>query len=142
MAVRARHDQQRPIGTRRWVCATVQATAGRMAECAQPCRLPLFRPLARRGNADAQRRMAYRRLVGRGIEADPEGAFHDFQAAAAQGDPYAIFNVGYMHLRVGVGQGQVTALVRAPEGRCAASVWGLAADVLGSLALYTGCVQW
>ncbi len=51
--------------------------------------------------------MAYRRLVGRGIEADPEGAFHDFQAAAAQGDPYAIFNVGYMHLRVGMGRGQV-----------------------------------
>ncbi|GFR39916.1 hypothetical protein Agub_g422, partial [Astrephomene gubernaculifera] len=55
--------------------------------------------MALRGNPEAQRRMAYRRLVGRGLEADPEGAFHDFQAAAAQGDPYAAFNVGYMHLR-------------------------------------------
>lgn len=55
---------------------------------------------ANSGNPDAQRRMAYRRLVGRGMEADPEGAFHDFQAAAAQGDPYAIFNIGYMYLRV------------------------------------------
>ncbi|GIL89216.1 hypothetical protein Vretifemale_17068 [Volvox reticuliferus] len=55
--------------------------------------------MAFRGNADAIRRMAYRRLVGRGMEADPEGAFHDFQIAAAQGDPYAIFNIGYMYLR-------------------------------------------
>jgi hypothetical protein len=34
------------------------------------------------------------RLLGRGIEADPEGAFHDFQAGAAAGDPFAIFNLG------------------------------------------------
>ena len=33
------------------------------------------------------------------MEADPEGAFHDFQAAAQQGDAYAIFNLGYMYLR-------------------------------------------
>lgn len=39
------------------------------------------------------------------MDADPEGAFHDFQQAAAQGDPYAIFNVGYMYLRVGPGAG-------------------------------------
>lgn len=38
--------------------------------------------------------MAYRRLVGQGMEADPEGAFHDFQAAAAQGDAFSIFNLG------------------------------------------------
>ncbi|KAG2449087.1 hypothetical protein HYH02_005836 [Chlamydomonas schloesseri] len=61
--------------------------------------ISLEEDMAMRGNPDAQRRMAYRRLVGRGMEADPEGAFHDFQAAAAQGDPYAIFNIGYMYLR-------------------------------------------
>ncbi|GIL59419.1 hypothetical protein Vafri_14097 [Volvox africanus] len=55
--------------------------------------------MAFRGNPDAIRRMAYRRLMGRGMEADPEGAFHDFQIAAAQGDPYAVFNIGYMYLR-------------------------------------------
>ncbi|GLI60273.1 hypothetical protein VaNZ11_002364 [Volvox africanus] len=55
--------------------------------------------MAFRGNPDAIRRMAYRRLVGRGMEVDPEGAFHDFQVAAAQGDPYAVFNIGYMYLR-------------------------------------------
>ncbi len=42
------------------------------------CVLPRRRR-GRRGSADAQRRMAYRRLVGRGMEADPEAAFHDFQ---------------------------------------------------------------
>ncbi|EFJ43476.1 hypothetical protein VOLCADRAFT_96342 [Volvox carteri f. nagariensis] len=61
--------------------------------------ISLEEDLAFRGNTDAMRRVAYRRLVGRGMEADPEGAYHDFQAAAAQGDPYAIFNIGYMHLR-------------------------------------------
>ena len=40
--------------------------------------------LALRGNPDAIRRMAYRRLMGRGMPADPAGAWHDFQAAAAQ----------------------------------------------------------
>ena len=54
--------------------------------------------LALRGNVAAQRRVAYRRLVGRGMEADPAGAYHDFAAAAQQGDPHAIFNLGYMHL--------------------------------------------
>ncbi len=37
--------------------------------------------------------------MGRGIEADPEGAFHDFQAGAARGDAYALFNLGFMYLR-------------------------------------------
>jgi hypothetical protein len=34
---------------------------------------------ALRGSADAQRRMAYRRLMGRGMPADLEGAYHDYQ---------------------------------------------------------------
>jgi hypothetical protein len=44
-------------------------------------------------------RLGWRRLVGRGIEADPEGAFHDFMAGAQRGDAYALFNLGYMYLR-------------------------------------------
>lgn len=55
--------------------------------------------LAMRGNVEAQRRMAYRRLMGRGVEADPEGAYHDFLAGAQQGDSFALFNLGYMYLR-------------------------------------------
>lgn len=47
--------------------------------------------------------MAYRRLLGRGIDADPAGAWQDFQVAAAGGDPYALFNLGYMTLRVSYG---------------------------------------
>ena len=50
--------------------------------------------MALRGNVDAQRRVAYRRLLGRGMDADPEGAYHDFVAGAQQGDPNAIFNLG------------------------------------------------
>lgn len=49
--------------------------------------------------------MAYRRLLGRGIEADPAGAWQDFQVAAAGGDPYALFNLGYMSLRVSACRG-------------------------------------
>jgi len=37
-----------------------------------------------RGSYAAQRRMAYRRLMGRGVEADPEAAFQDFQVGVAQ----------------------------------------------------------
>ena len=44
--------------------------------------------------------MAYRRLMGRGMDADLAGAYHDFQAAAEQGDMFAIFNLGYMWMRV------------------------------------------
>lgn len=40
-----------------------------------------------------------RRLLGQGVPRDLEGAFHDFNAAAQQGDVYAIFNVGYMYMR-------------------------------------------
>lgn len=49
---------------------------------------------------------------GRGIEADPEGAFHDFQQGAAQGDPYALFNLGYMFLKVGAGPMQYSFIFR------------------------------
>ena len=37
-----------------------------------------------RGDLDAQRRMAHRRLMGSGMAADLPGAWADFQAAAAQ----------------------------------------------------------
>jgi TPR repeat protein len=56
--------------------------------------------MALRGNLDAQRNVAYRRLLGRGIEADPEGAYRHFEAAAQHGDGYSIFNLGWMHLKV------------------------------------------
>ena len=36
------------------------------------------------------------------MQADPAAALQQFQEAAAQGDPYAVFNVGYMHMR-GIG---------------------------------------
>lgn len=55
--------------------------------------------MALRGNLDAQRRMAYRRLMGQGVPRDLGGAYADFAAAAAQGDAYAIYNVGFMHLQ-------------------------------------------
>lgn len=61
--------------------------------------LAMEEDMAMRGSVDAQRRLAYRRLLGRGIEADPEGAFRDFEAGAAQGDAYALFNLGYLYLR-------------------------------------------
>jgi hypothetical protein len=72
-----------------------------------PCSWQMEEDMAMRGNVEAQRRVAYRRLLGRGMEADPEGAFNDFVAGARQGDPYAMFNLGYMHLRVrGGGNGK------------------------------------
>lgn len=37
-----------------------------------------------RGDLEAQNRVAYRKLVGRGLETDPEAAFIDFQAGAAR----------------------------------------------------------
>eukprot|EP00798_Chlamydomonas_sp_ICE-L_P030619 gene30619-35630_t len=55
--------------------------------------------LATRGMPDAQRRMGYRRLMGQGMEMDLEGAWNDFEAAAAQGDEHAIFNLGYMAMK-------------------------------------------
>ena len=36
------------------------------------------------------------------MQADPAAAMQHFQAAAAQGDAYATFNLGYMHMK-GIG---------------------------------------
>jgi len=55
--------------------------------------------MARRGSAEAQRHLGFRRLLGQGMEANPEHAMREFQAAAAEGDPYAMFNLGYMNLQ-------------------------------------------
>jgi hypothetical protein len=44
----------------------------------------LLAVVACRGSQAAQRRMAYRRLTGMGVDADPAAAFQDFHAAAVQ----------------------------------------------------------
>lgn len=80
-----------------------------------------------RGNIDAQRNRGHRRLVGRGVAPDPEAAYRDFIAAAEHGDPFGIFNVGYMYLRVRSGGGSVRVhkrgfgVERLPEG-CAGQI--------------------
>ncbi|KAF8065893.1 HRD3A [Scenedesmus sp. PABB004] len=51
------------------------------------------------GDAYSLRRLGYRKLIGRGMPADPTGALHDFVAAADGGDAYALYNLGYMALR-------------------------------------------
>ena len=61
-------------------------------------------------------------------QADPAGALQQFQEAAAQGDPVAIFNVGYMQMR-GIGtQPNATAAKRNFE---AAAQHGLSAAFNG-----------
>lgn len=57
---------------------------------------------ALKGDPFAQRRLGYRRLIGRGLQHDPEAAYNDFQAAARAGDAYALFNLGYMYTQVGL----------------------------------------
>ncbi|WIA36276.1 hypothetical protein OEZ86_007603 [Tetradesmus obliquus] len=54
-------------------------------------------------HADAYslRRLGYRRLMGRGVPADPVAAFQDFIAAADGGDGYAWHNLGVMLLQGG-----------------------------------------
>jgi SEL1 protein len=59
--------------------------------------------MAERGVAEAQRHIGYRRLVGRGVERDEAAALREFEAAAANGDELAAFNLGYMHMKVGRG---------------------------------------
>ncbi|KAI8464707.1 MAG: hypothetical protein J3K34DRAFT_525980 [Monoraphidium minutum] len=51
-----------------------------------------------RGDAQAQRRLGYRRLVGRGVPRDEAAAYRAFRIAAEGGDAMALYNLGYMHL--------------------------------------------
>jgi SEL1 protein len=41
-------------------------------------------------------------LVGQGLEEDVGGAYEHFEAAARGGDEFAAFNLGFMHLKVGM----------------------------------------
>mmetsp|Transcript_11317 Transcript_11317/g.32104 ORF Transcript_11317/g.32104 Transcript_11317/m.32104 type:complete len:1034 (-) Transcript_11317:325-3426(-) len=61
--------------------------------------------MARRGSVEAQRHLGFRRLLGQGMDANPDHAFREFQGAAMEGDIFAMFNLGYMYLR-GVGTPQ------------------------------------
>ncbi|GFH19830.1 uncharacterized protein HaLaN_16850 [Haematococcus lacustris] len=61
--------------------------------------LQMDEDMAARGGQDAQRRMAYRYLVGKGVARDPERAYKAFTELAKQGDTFSTFNLGYMHLR-------------------------------------------
>ncbi|KAL6751318.1 hypothetical protein V8C86DRAFT_2781443 [Haematococcus lacustris] len=61
--------------------------------------LQMDEDMAARGGQDAQRRMAYRYLVGKGVARDPERAYTAFTELAKQGDTFSTFNLGYMHLR-------------------------------------------
>jgi hypothetical protein len=45
-----------------------------------------------RGDPEAQRAMAFRRLVGRGAEADPAAAMRMYGAGAARGEPSCRFS--------------------------------------------------
>lgn len=61
-----------------------------------PHTLNYDRDMADRGDAEALRQMGYRQLLGQGLDADGRAAAAAFAAAAAGGDPYALFNEGYM----------------------------------------------
>ncbi|GAX82414.1 hypothetical protein CEUSTIGMA_g9842.t1 [Chlamydomonas eustigma] len=60
--------------------------------------MQLEQEFALKGNVEALSRVAYRRLMGQGVDADLEAAYEDFVEAAQLGDVNAIFNLGYMHL--------------------------------------------
>ena len=60
------------------------------------------RDMASRGVTEAERHLGYRALVGRGVPRDEALALQRFENAANQGDPLAMFNLGYMHMK-GVG---------------------------------------
>jgi TPR repeat protein len=55
--------------------------------------------LAARGVVDAQRQVAYRQLIGLGMEPNPQQAVQAFRDAAAEGDPYGMVNFGLLLLR-------------------------------------------
>ena len=76
------------------------AWAARVAEGSDP-QLRMEEDLAARGVPEAQRHMGYRRLLGRGVPADEAAAAAAFEAAAANGDEFAMFNRGLMHMRAG-----------------------------------------
>lgn len=90
----------------RWRDASYVADAELLLDEA---RLSMEFDLAERGDADAQRVVAYRQLAGLGMEADWDGALDAFTRAAAAGDPYALFNLGYMHLAGNNGTANYTA---------------------------------
>ena len=56
-------------------------------------------PPARRGDVEAHRQLGFRMLMGQGMPRDLAGAYREFQVAARGGDPYAMFNLGFMHIR-------------------------------------------
>jgi len=59
--------------------------------------LKLYRPLAERGNADAQAFLGYLYAVGNGVRQDYAEAAKWYQLSAAQGDIYAQVNLAGMY---------------------------------------------
>jgi TPR repeat protein len=49
-----------------------------------------------RSDLRLQRRLGYRRLVGRGVAQDAAAAFRAFQVAAEGGDAMALYNLGWV----------------------------------------------
>lgn len=55
---------------------------------------PLFSAVLSSHPPSHQRRIGYRRLVGRGVVRDEAGAYRAFQVAAEAGDAMALYNLG------------------------------------------------
>ena len=70
----------------------------------------LYRPLAEKGNAEAQYVLGMMYRAGRGVERDNKEARKWYQLAAEQGHPIAQFYLGWMHAR---GKGIPQDLVKA-----------------------------
>ena len=69
-----------------------------------------------RGDVEAHRQLGYRMLVGQGMARDLAGAVRELGIAAEGGDAFAMFNLGFMHVR---GMGVPVNLTRAREVRTA-----------------------
>ncbi len=70
-----------------------------------------WRPLAKRGNVDAQNMLGYMYRYGQGVSQDFEQALHWYRLAAAQGHARAQNNLGAMYRQgLGVDQDYVEAL--------------------------------
>lgn len=59
----------------------------------------LFKPLAEKGNAEAQYVVGMMYRAGRGVERDDNEAKKWYQRASEQGQPMAQFYLGWMHAR-------------------------------------------
>ena len=95
--------------------------------------LSLEQELADRGDLDAIQRLAFRQLLGLGVEPNVNEAVRAFEGAAQAGDPNAMLNLGLLHTQ---GINGVTNHTRAKELFLAASQANLAAAWNGLGHLY------